>query len=274
MLRAREPLRRLGLPKILRGFATSSSRDFYDVLGVSPTATQREIKNAYYTLSKKYHPDVAGSSSETKFIEVSEAYEVLKDPTKRRTYDNMRGGARGPRYTGDHGYQGDPFQEFYKRATASQWQYTSQGARGGRRHTQAEYERIWEELRKKSQQNNTSFEQNIWEELARRRAQRWGEFGKKYPNGPPGDGDFKFQWQFNWGNNQTPQEKEAIRRAFIRKMLITYAVVFGVVALVQTIFHSGREGRPDHRQHADQSAQGQDGMLDAGLLLDKVFRPR
>jgi len=65
-------------------------RDYYEVLGVPKGASQDDIKKAYRTLAKKYHPDVTELSkdeAEAKFKEVSEAYEVLSDENKRKTYD-------------------------------------------------------------------------------------------------------------------------------------------------------------------------------------------
>ena len=58
----------------------------YDILGVSNSATPSEIKKAYRTLSKKYHPDKEGGD-EDKFKEIAEAYEVLSNPEKRKRYD-------------------------------------------------------------------------------------------------------------------------------------------------------------------------------------------
>jgi len=81
-----------------------AKRDYYEVLGVSKTATEGEIKKAYRRLAMKHHPDrnsdADGDGAEAKFKEAREAYEVLKDAEKRSTYDQfghdgLRGGPGG-----------------------------------------------------------------------------------------------------------------------------------------------------------------------------------
>ena len=62
-------------------------KNYYDILGVSKNASQDEIKKAFRSLSKKYHPDKNGGD-DSKFKEINEAYDTLGDETKRKQYDN------------------------------------------------------------------------------------------------------------------------------------------------------------------------------------------
>jgi len=65
-------------------------KDYYTILGVDKKASGDEIHKAYRKLARKYHPDVnKDAGAEDKFKEIGEAYEVLKDPTKRRKYDAL-----------------------------------------------------------------------------------------------------------------------------------------------------------------------------------------
>lgn len=96
-------------------------KDYYDILGVDPDADQETIRRAYRKLARKYHPDVSNESdAETRFKDVSEAYEVLKDPEKREAFDQVRaqpqsGGTGGqewqrpPDWEQDFGFGGGGF---------------------------------------------------------------------------------------------------------------------------------------------------------------------
>lgn len=87
----------------------STKRDYYEVLGVSKNASADEIKKAFRKAAVKHHPDKEGGD-ETKFKEINEAYEVLKDQQKRQRYDQFGhagvGGASGG------GAGGNPFEGF------------------------------------------------------------------------------------------------------------------------------------------------------------------
>ena len=88
--------------------------DYYDILGVSKSASDKELKSAYKKKSMEHHPDRTGGSDE-KFKEINEAYATLKDPQKRAGYDQF--GTAGPQQQRPQGYQ-----DFH---------FTSNGFQGG-----------------------------------------------------------------------------------------------------------------------------------------------
>jgi DnaJ-class molecular chaperone len=81
--------------------------DYYNILGVSKTSTQEEIKKSYKKLAMQHHPDHGGDT--TKFAEINEAYETLKDPTKRQAYDTPQA-----RTNFDQSGFDDVFSNFFK----------------------------------------------------------------------------------------------------------------------------------------------------------------
>ena len=85
-----------------------NKRDYYEVLGVSKTASAEEIKKAYRSLAKKYHPDMnpGDKEAEVKFKEANEAYEVLSDEDKRAKYDQYGHAAFDPSMGGGSGFGG------------------------------------------------------------------------------------------------------------------------------------------------------------------------
>ncbi|XP_037544918.1 dnaJ heat shock protein family (Hsp40) member A3a [Nematolebias whitei] len=124
-------LRGLSGLKSLHAFCTSfhtsassnSKQDFYHILGVPRTATQKEIKKAYYQMAKKYHPDTNKDDPQAKekFAQLAEAYEVLGDESKRKQYDTYgsagfgAGHAEGGQhYWGSHTSHVDPEELFRK----------------------------------------------------------------------------------------------------------------------------------------------------------------
>ena len=86
-------------------------KNYYDVLGVAPNASDADIKKAFRTLARKYHPDVAKDKTvaEPRFKEINEANEVLSDPDKRRKYDELGADWNHPERQSQqqYGFRGD-----------------------------------------------------------------------------------------------------------------------------------------------------------------------
>jgi len=90
-------------------------KDYYDILGVSKDASEKDITRAYRKLAKQYHPDAnpGNAAAEERFKEVSSAYDVLGDTAKRKEYDDVRqmvaSGVGGPGgFGGGGGFGFDP----------------------------------------------------------------------------------------------------------------------------------------------------------------------
>ncbi len=123
--------------------------DYYQVLGVDKKASEKDIKNAYRKLARKYHPDLNPNDAEAhkKFQQLNEANEVLSDPDKRKKYDQygenwqhgaeyeqarqqqsrqQAGASGGGQFSGFEGFGGDNFSDFF------QSMFGGSGARGSK----------------------------------------------------------------------------------------------------------------------------------------------
>ena len=128
----------------------SQKKDFYEVLGVSRSANESEIKKAYRKLALKYHPDKNpdDKASEDKFKEAAEAYEVLSDSDKRARYDRFghagMGGASGGRGGMD---MDDIFSQFGDVFGGAFGGGSFGGSRGGTQRARGTNLRVKKELR-------------------------------------------------------------------------------------------------------------------------------
>lgn len=100
-----------------------TKRDYYEILGVSKTATEAEIKSAYRKMALKYHPDKnKEADAEQKFKEINEAYQVLSDAKKRQTYDQFGHAAFDPA----SGMGSNPFTGGFRQGPFT-WSYSTSG---------------------------------------------------------------------------------------------------------------------------------------------------
>src|SRR5579859_4733185 len=117
----------------------STKRDYYEVLGVSRTASVEEIKRSYRRLAMKYHPDrnhQNKSETEVAFKECAEAYEVLSDPEKRRRYDQFGHAGVSGGHDFSHMDVGDIFSMFDDIFGGALGGRAGGAARGGGRRSQ------------------------------------------------------------------------------------------------------------------------------------------
>jgi len=121
----------------IRWFSSGGKQDFYDLLGVSKTASKAEIKKAYFQLAKKYHPDTNkdDDTASEKFKEVTEAYEVLSDDKQRPLYDQFGHAGVDPNFQGGNpfggGGGGNPFAGFDFGGGDGSFHFHQQGGGGG-----------------------------------------------------------------------------------------------------------------------------------------------
>lgn len=103
----------------------STKRDYYEILGVTKTATEAEIKAAYRKMALKYHPDRnKAADAEAQFKEINEAYQVVSDPKKRQAYDQFGHAAFDP--AAGAGMGGNPFGGGYRQGPFT-WSYSTSG---------------------------------------------------------------------------------------------------------------------------------------------------
>uniref|UniRef100_A0AC34RBR3 J domain-containing protein n=1 Tax=Panagrolaimus sp. JU765 TaxID=591449 RepID=A0AC34RBR3_9BILA len=207
-------------------------QNYYEILGVQKTATATEIKKAFYTLSKKYHPDITGSNEAAtkEFVRIKEAYDVLKDKEKRQAYDS---GFTGGSYSGfGQGYNQSPFPgNDFKQWKSGNWHYTYYRKNPGSNFTNEDFQRIWKEFQRKAHENadyDQMFRerrQQAWDEFSRKREEAWRRRAEEYARKYPFDNVSNFP-KFNWER--------------FNKFMALYVTIFFLVGIFQA-FHKSEK---------------------------------
>jgi len=141
---------------------TNTQKDYYEILGVDEDASQDDIKKAYKKLAKKYHPDSSDAeNAEEKFKEIGEAYAVLKDPEKRKKYDQYRKYGQSP---GQEGFQFDSqgfdFFDLFQQATRGAQGQSRAGRGRGRTGGNVGFEDLFGGMGGAGGQGNVQFDFN------------------------------------------------------------------------------------------------------------------
>jgi molecular chaperone DnaJ len=115
-----------------------AGKDYYSLLGVSRTASEKDIKQAYRRLARQYHPDVnpGNKSAEERFKSINEAHDVLSDPEKRKKYDQY----------GDNWQHADQFAEAARQQSASGWNFNQSESGQGTQFEEGDLESIFGNL--------------------------------------------------------------------------------------------------------------------------------
>uniref|UniRef100_A0A914BYF2 J domain-containing protein n=1 Tax=Acrobeloides nanus TaxID=290746 RepID=A0A914BYF2_9BILA len=192
---------------------SSVRKTHYDVLGVSKNATLNDIKAAFYTLSKKYHPDVVGSNSESakKFLEVKEAYDVLKDQTLRQNYDLNIGSGQpyqssnfgsSYQYPPGYGYQNQQRPRYKYNRDFEWWNKPND-------EWSKEFQRVWERMNQNRQRHKheedlyKEWQKRTWEDHNRRRSTKWANSEKEKDSENTG-----YHWKYEWKNSQHQKDEK------------------------------------------------------------------
>ncbi len=140
-------------------------KNYYEILGIKPDATDNEIKSAFRKLARKWHPDVAGNSKDVvnKFKEINEAYEILSNPEKRKKYDTLRGIFTQTQTQNKTSETKTEKKQEEKNTTAKETRQTKNTQQKGpeKRATQGEQ-------KKQEQQSNKNAFQDAWESFLKK----------------------------------------------------------------------------------------------------------
>lgn len=258
---------------IRRGFA-NFQKDYYKELRINKSASPEEVKAAYHKLAKQWHPDSPTGNS-NKFKDIAEAYEVLSDPTQRRSYDSARSGGF---YGGDQNQsQHNPFEEFYRRgqggynphesASKQQSEYRrgwqQQDSSAGRRTYR--YERVDPFTGKKT--TYSYYQSNTFDEAEFKRQQEQAEkFFREFFNSK-GFNSFYPDGRTSSKRTQPDEEDDYVDRGYFSGVFrITAAVFTGilVINIISRLFSGSgpneqayvyREVRPQHPHSSSESLE-------------------
>ncbi|CEF62040.1 DnaJ domain-containing protein [Strongyloides ratti] len=180
--------------RFMRYLNYSSQKSFYEILGVSPSASKSEIKAKFYELSKKYHPDVINDKdskeNSLKFREISEAYETLKNDEKRSQYDRSRGYGNNQFWQAHDfsNYQNPNGGYYYHKQTFYYGPDKKFSQQRSSRYTQKDFEDIWRRFNKKmNSEEQKEYEKyqeflrnTLWKEYHARRDEAWKKHREEY----------------------------------------------------------------------------------------------
>lgn len=245
----------------------NDARTHYEVLGVRRDASLKEIKNAFYTLSKKYHPDVAGSSissaSTTNFMVIKDAYDVLRDPEKRRAYDQQISIQNA--FNFESPFHEGPFTSPFNVRHRTRAQPPRQS------YTEAEYQRMFDQFRRRYdseayQAFQEEMRQRAWDEQLRRRAEFLRRQSARYSSRrgfsrQRTDGAYSSRFDFT--------NDFAYNFELLNKILAIYLVVFFAVAITSGVYQ--RMG--DFRFVSESTAAQENKEEERKRIDDMVMHP-